>query len=288
MNFQQWIARRKELTDLVMSDFSSVDFSSMSGEGIQEQIVSTAEYFHDATQKSGATELQAAKLFLMTEGRHVWSGYTACTDLAGLVLSISGVEIERFTNRDDDNLDGEISKQEEMNKWAVAKSIEYFVAGAQKLSKQLGRQYWVPGDRLILPGAGDIVLIGGSAGGGFEHVLVCKSVSSDGDMLYSVDGGQVDEGGQCVKNCERTVKQSNGRYWLAKPPVGPAAAGGGSRGVIGHITTSSLIYDLATRGLLKNPRGRLSSFSEFAHNIFCESSFLSHCKKNNEIFRRNI
>lgn len=255
MNLQQWISQRKRLTELVMSEFSSVDFASMSGEGIQEAIVRTAEYFSDGTQKPGSTELQLAKLFLMTEGRHVWAGYTACTDLAGLVLSISGVEIDRFTNRDDDNLDGDVSKQEEASKWAVAKSIEYFVAGAQKLSKQLGRQYWVPGDKLILPGAGDIVLIGGAAGGGFEHVLVCKEVSPDGSLLKSVDGGQVDEGGQCIKNCERTVKQSNGRFWLAKPPVGPAAAGGGSRGVIGHITTSSLIYDLATRGMLKNPRG---------------------------------
>lgn len=259
INFQQWKLRRQEIVESVInaSEFVSFDPTQLSNDGIRSEIVNIAEYFSDATVKPSATMQQAAKLFCVTEGRHANQKYTACVDLAGLILTIAGVSVRGFTNRDDDNADGNIDTDEQKNLWSVAKNVEYLVAGAKKLSQQLGTQIWIEGTERLVPASGDIVVIGGSAGGGYEHALVCTNVieTENNRVLNSIDGGQVDAGGQCVKHCARSIWDDGKRFWLKSAVVGaPAAAGHGGRGVLGHIETSTLIYAMGTRGLLVNPR----------------------------------
>jgi hypothetical protein len=234
-----WKSHRSELVALVMQGLQHVTTSQQSGEEISRQSARLATYFMTASQSKNATLHQQALLWTMTEGRHTWPKYSACADLCHLVLSLMGITRQNFVNRDDDNFDGVIDADEAKSTWVVAQNISKLIDGAKVYSKELKRQVWVPATQFERPEIGDLIWIGGPAGGGLDHVMVAQEW--DNDVLISVDGGQVDDGGQCVTQRKRAWIIKTGRPWLrASTSAAPAAAGLGERGVNGWISISAL------------------------------------------------
>lgn len=247
ITYNDWIAKRQEIVENVTSKFERIDPRSLSGEGISENVINTAMYFSDASQSKNASYDQNCKLFFVTEGRHVWKGYSTCADLAHCILSMNGVTDPTLVNRDDDNWNGYIEDDEKMSAWKVSVNVSKLVYGAPALEKKYGKQFWIKRTLDIKPRPGDIVIIGE---GGLEHVLVACSWGDN--VLTSVDAGQVDEGGQCVKIRKRKLIEKNGLPYLSATDTGPSAAGLGTRVVVGWIDTATLISECSNgNGLLR-------------------------------------
>lgn len=241
----EWAKHRGEVTDLALDGLVKEE-CQLGGESVQAIARGLALHLSDATQTPGepaknilpSTVTQQAKVWFVCEGRQVWPKYSCCADVAHAILSLMGFEDQhgiKMLNRDDDNADGLVDANEAKSQWIVSWNIAMLINGAKAYGKLMESEVWVSGSEKsesgsCLIGVGDIVIVGGWAGGGYEHVMIAVGVKQVGEKMFlvSVDGGQVDAGGQCLKVCERELKFSNGRWWV------------GNRGVQGHIDIGML------------------------------------------------
>ena len=234
-----WNSHRAELVALAISGLEQVNTSEQAGEAISLQSAQLARYFVNASQKHNADLIHQAMIWTVTEGRHQWKGYSACADLCHCVLDLLGERDNRLVNRDDKNFDGTIDADEKRAGWIVELNIAKLVQGSKTIGREKNRQVFVPGTANDRPEIGDIVWIGGPAGGGFDHVFIVHHWEND--LLVSTDAGQVDEGGQCVLERKRQWIIKGTQPWLrATTNSGVPAAGLGERGVNGWISVSAL------------------------------------------------
>jgi hypothetical protein len=170
---------------------------------------SGASFGVDLGGTRGARGADRVALFRqITEGRGMAPSYSTCGDVVNWCLASMGVRYEGLINRTDDNLDG-IDDAKQLrglgtpfiaggSVWQVGRVITKLVQG----SRDVG--CWVEGSTFPKrrPRAGDCGLVGRD---GAEHVFVFTSdVEECEDQLgvfqfSSVDGGQFDGQGQCVK-----------------------------------------------------------------------------------------
>lgn len=110
------------------------------------------------------------------------------------------------------------------------------------------RKAWFHAAPDTLPGAGDMVLVGGDKGkdGGVEHVFTVLEMSTDPIVIQSIDGGQVDGAGkQIIKKKQRTWRLQNGGFWdVVFQGTDPGSAAAGGRRVQGWACVSKILAGL--------------------------------------------
>jgi hypothetical protein len=98
---------------------------------------------------------------------------------------------------------------------------------------------WNPFKPGEFPEPGDMVLIGDNTQtGGFEHVYTVTAIIEDG-FFETIDGGQVDNGLQCVK-AKRHKWTGNRDKGFAS--TDPGSSTGGGRIIVGHVDVSMLPF----------------------------------------------
>lgn len=239
----------KMFKEIVKQNFEKCDWTKLAGEEIELNVIKLANYFSDATQANGCTEQQKAKLYFVTEGRHNSKGYSSCADLAHCILSLMGITNKKIVNRNDDNFNDVIDNDEKLNQWAPSKNISMLVWGSKDIEKSLNQQLFVDGTSDTEPTPGSLVIIGGSGLGGPEHVFVCTGI--DDNVIMSVDAGQIDLGGQCIKTRKRKLYRSGGRWWVKSMDqvTGPSSVGSGGRAILGWIDVGVVARLITTEGL---------------------------------------
>ena len=117
---------------------------------------------------------------------------SAMSKMSGCALTVLG--LWRLYGLDDDLL---------WQPYDVGRAVANVVA----IAKAHGA--WLPPE--TPPEANDVVLIGGSSGGN-EHVLSVVNVTEN--RVYSVDGGQVENGYQVILQCQRPLLKKLGNTWI--------------------------------------------------------------------------
>lgn len=148
---------------------------------------------------------------MATERRYVGNPrYSACGDIVGFALCLLGCRDEGIVNRDDDNLDGKPDTRQGpdiMSDWDI-RGVRGWRSGMNiALLKQgaINSKAWVSakaGPTQFTMDMGDYFLL--DEGTMAEHVgqIVSTPVWDPSRKLYrcmSVEGGQVDKFGQCVR-----------------------------------------------------------------------------------------
>lgn len=188
--------------------------------------------------------LSVARFNRVTEGRHVGNAkYSMCGDLVSVVYSLLGCRDERIINRTDDDLDGIADAKQPPDPargllgWKVGWTVTMLLDGARKAG------CWVPSNEGRLPAQGDAFLCGDN---GAEHVGLweedpedCGAETSHNALHewagYTVEGGQVDAGGQCIKRYLSYLRRDpDGRLFISRTP------GKGGRIYQGHIDLASI------------------------------------------------
>lgn len=175
----------------------------------------------------------------VTEGRAFWPKYSCCCDVVGYVLAALGLRDERIVNRDDDDLDGVPDDKQQEGRdlwdgpgethWRVTQNIIMLQAGSRAAG------CWVDAKSGDLPELGDCPLVGGEdpIHGGPSHVLALVShllplPATDpfyrqhpgctaAHLGHSIEGGQVDAGGQCVVPYVVIFwRDSSGALWFSR------------------------------------------------------------------------
>jgi len=177
----------------------------------------------DRTQKD-------VDLFNMaTERRYVGNPrYSACGDIVGFTLCLLGCRDEGIVNRDDDNLDGKPDAKQGadmMSDWDIRGARGWRSGMNIALLKQgaINAKAWVSarqGVDLSKLGMGDYFLL--DEGTMAEHVgqIVSVPVYDPTRKLYrayAVEGGQVDQFGQCVRLYEVEFSVEGGKAIYYRP-----------------------------------------------------------------------
>lgn len=170
------------------------------------------------------------------EGRASWKSYSTCADGTGYCAAAVGVRDERWLNRDDDNLDGVPDDKQQTgddlppegttgaHHWRVSLNITMQVQGGIALGSWVdARALREPSEDGADPGLilheGDLWLIGEN---GREHVGIVYSepvlIAPGVYSLFTVEAGQVDAGGQCVKGYSTLLRNVGGRWSLTRGP----------------------------------------------------------------------
>ncbi len=169
---------------------------------------------------------------LICEGRAAWAKYQTCGDFVGYVAAAAGVRDERYLSRDDDNLDGiPDDKQQEgddlgpedsvgVHHWRVSLNISMQVSGGRAFGAWTDAKDLVQAsgdDPGVLLGQGDSWLIGSN---GSEHVgVIVTPVVMIAPGIYAfdtVEGGQFDGAGQCVKLYHSLLRRVGGAWHITR------------------------------------------------------------------------
>lgn len=181
------------------------------------------------------TKEMVERFRVATEGRATWAGYSCCVDIDGVILAGLGLRDERIVNRDDDDLDNVPDDKQQSGRdiwdgpgethWRVAENMIMFQAGARAAG------CWVDALPGRLPCRGDMPEVGGDSpsDGGQPHVFtvvgdlapapanVWPKYAKTALVAPTVEGGQVDEGGQCVKGYETIFwSDAKGVMWISR------------------------------------------------------------------------
>lgn len=191
-------------------------------------------------KKPGRTQRMVDIFAFVTEGRAKGNPkYSECVDFAGAALAMLGVRDERVINRNDDNMDGKPDAQaaespywwDQMGKhdWRVGQNVSMIFSGGKAAGA------WVNAGIGVVPKLGDVFLL--DYGTGREHVGVVASTpykAEDGSWRFqTVEGGQVDEAGQCCQLFETTL------HWQGSSTL-MTRAGRSSRVLCGFIDVGKI------------------------------------------------
>jgi len=178
-------------------------------------------------QVDGRSKLEVDRFAFITEKRP-WGNksYYSCGDVAGGLLCFLGCRDEGIVNRDDDNLDGVADWKPEQptrneNDWWDVKGTKAWKTGWNiTLLKQgsINAKCWHAASDGYLPQQGDVFLVGV---GGMEHVGIFASdpmEEEDGvSWTYTtVEGGQVDAGGQCARTYTTLFHRVGNKVYLRR------------------------------------------------------------------------
>lgn len=237
-----WARERRRVVELAKEGLVKTDLRYKHSPSLEPGEVSVAlmDHLYTASQAPGSTVFQQALIYFICEGRHNYKGYSCCADVAHTILALMGCRETRMINRDDDNADGVVDEGEKDSKWRTQQNINMLYQGA----KQLG--IWVPGTSKELPSPGDVMVIQVLKNGKRQHVLCVHHLEDDpatgSRVMVSIDGGQKDSGGQCLKRRRRVLKKK-GRYWVTYKSNGSE-----DRGVLGWIDVGKLKPFITTSG----------------------------------------
>lgn len=237
-----WAQERRRVVELAKEGLVKTDLRYAHDPPLEPGEVSVAlmDHLYTASQAPGSTVFQQALIYFICEGRHNYKGYSCCADVAHTILSLMGCRETRMVNRDDDNADGVVDEGEKGSKWRTQQNINMLYAGASQLG------LWVPGTSKAPPKPGDIVVIQVLKDGRRQHVLCVHHLEEDrrtgNPVMVSIDGGQKDSGGQCLKRRRRILRKI-GRYWMTY-----SMAGKEDRGVLGWIDVGKLTPYITASG----------------------------------------
>ena len=156
--------------------------------------------------KPGRSQLDVDKFDAITERRYVGNKkYSDCCDLVGGALALAGCTDERIINRDDDDFDGvKDAKQpsHEDRSWWDDKGAKPWKVGANVsmlYQGSIAAGAWVKAEKSKVPSRGDSFLLDYGTNEHFGTFVT--DMLFDGHVWsgHTVEGGQVDEFGQCVK-----------------------------------------------------------------------------------------
>lgn len=243
-----WNTKRAEVTAIALEGLVKQKPSDLGGEGWGVAAADIAWHFAGASMAPKATLQQQCKIWYLTEGRCIYKNYSCCGDVVHTVFSLLGLRDTRLLNRDDQNSDGIVTAQEARTKWSIGRNLAKMISGAKTLGSVVGYDGWVTktDNPSVIPLLGDMPIIGGSGGGGAEHTFVVVEWDPETRIMTSVDGGQVDAGGQCVSVIKRQLvtNAKTGKLWFISPDktneerVDVRLYGG--RGIMGWIDVGSL------------------------------------------------
>lgn len=183
--------------------------------------------------KTGRSQRMVDVFKFMTEGRAAGNPrYSECVDFAGGMLCILGVRDDNFVNRDDDDLDGVKDTKEKVDNeswWDVRGARDWRMAMNVTLLHQGSIQngsFRKPDLNLDM---GDVFFV--DLGTGMDHVGVVankpQEVSSGVYRCQTIEGGQVDEVGQCCLIYSTTIAlQPGGKITMTRDGKKPRVLGG--------------------------------------------------------------
>jgi hypothetical protein len=218
------------------------------GANIREAVVAIAR----ALSRGGVavtaerTAQDVALFNAVTEKRYVGNNnYQTCGDVVGGTMALAGVRDENVINRDDDNFDGKKDRPgvDMVSWWDVQGTKSWKVGWNITMLRQaaIDIKAWY---RKSLPSRGDYFLL--DYGTGLEHmgIVICDPLLV-GDrhwQVVTVEGGQVDQHGQCVREyVNDLLQQPDGTFVLHRK-------GGKPRKVDGFADVAA--FDYAVPALL--------------------------------------
>lgn len=174
--------------------------------------------------KPGRSQLDVDKFNSVTERRYVGNAkYSTCCDVVGASLALLGCKDERIINRDDDDFDGvkdDSQKPSDGRSWWDTPGSKPWKMGANVsmlYQGSISAGAWVKVKPGVLPRRGDSFLL--DYGVNEHFATFATDLSPDGNGGWrgkTVEGGQVDEHGQCVVIYSVTLYWRNGVCYLKR------------------------------------------------------------------------
>ncbi len=189
----------------------------------------------DVEPIAGQGKRDAARVALfktVCEGRASWASYQTCGDVVGYVAAAAGVRDERYVNRDDDNLDNVPDDKQQtgddlppddavgQHHWRVTANISMQIDGGRAFGSWTdARSLREPDgdDPGVMPAKGDSWIIG--TGGSTHAGLIVSDLTLIAPGVYAmvtIEGGQFDGAGQCVKMYHTLLWRVAGAWHLTR------------------------------------------------------------------------